>query len=99
MTPERAQMLEAYAGQKVASVELAGQLEVNEEELTPLLVQQAGEPFDPDKVERSLAAIKATGKFKDVQLSVVPAVDGVRVMLVLQPGLYFGIYEFPGSSR
>jgi outer membrane protein assembly factor BamA len=99
MRPEMAQMLEAYAGQKVSSVELAGQLELNDEELSPLLVQQAGDPFDPDKVASTLAALKATGKFKDVQLSVIPDIDGVRVMLILQPGLYFGIYEFPGASK
>ena len=98
-TRDRAQMLEAYVGQKVTSVELAGQPELNEDELTPLFVQHEGEPFDPDKVERTIAAIKATGKFKDVQLGVVPAVDGVRVMLILQPGLYFGIYQFPGTSK
>ena len=94
-----APMLEAYVGQKVSSIELAGLPDLNDEELSPLFVQHAGEPFDPDKVERTLAAIKGTGKFKDIQLSVLPDVDGVRVMLILQPGLYFGIYEFPGSPK
>lgn len=92
-------MLEAYAGQKVSSIELAGQPDLNEEELSPLFVQKAGEPFDPDKVERTVAAIKGTGKFQDVQLSVAPDVEGIRVMLILQPGQYFGIYEFPGASK
>ena len=97
--PGLAQTLEAYAGQKVSSIELAGRIELNEEELVPLLAQHAGEPFDPAQVERTLAAIRGTGEFQDVQLSVSPDVDGIRVMLILQPGLYFGIYEFPGSSK
>lgn len=97
--PEVAQLLQAYVGQKVTSVELAGRPELDERDLLPLLAQHAGEPFDRDKVEQSVAAIKATGKFQDVQLSVVPDVEGVRVLLILQPGMYFGIYEFPGSKR
>jgi outer membrane protein insertion porin family len=97
--PEVARTLQAYVGQKVSSVELAGRPELDDRELLPLIVQGAGESLDPDKLERTVAAIKATGKFQDVQLNVIPDVDGVRVLLVLQPGLYFGIYEFPGSKH
>jgi outer membrane protein assembly factor BamA len=79
-------------------VELAGRPGLDDHELLPLIAQRAGEPFDSDKVRRTVAAIKATGKFQDVQLSVIPDVEGVRILLILQPGLYFGIYEFPGSK-
>jgi outer membrane protein assembly factor BamA len=92
------QMLAAYAGQKVAAVELAGRPDLDDRWLLPLIEQHAGEPFDRDKVQRTVAAIKATGKFKDVQLNVIPDVDGVRILLVLQPGLYFALYEFPGAK-
>ena len=47
---------------------------------------------------RTVAAIKATGKFNDVQLDVIPDVEGVRILLVLQPGYYFALYEFPGAK-
>ena len=97
--PETAQTLTAYVGQQVSSVELAGRPDLDERELLPLLAQHAGEPFDRDKVERTVAALKATGKFQNVQLSVIPDIEGVRVLLILQPGLYFGIYEFPGSKE
>jgi outer membrane protein assembly factor BamA len=97
--PQSLEALEAYVGQKVSSIELAGRPGLNDDEFSSLFVQHAGEPFDPDKVERTLAAIKGSGKFQDVQLSVVPDVEGIRVMLVLQPGLYFGIYDFPGSTK
>ncbi len=96
--PETAQIPAAYVGQQVSSVELAGRPELDDRDLLPLLVQHAGEPFDSDKVQRTVAALKATGKFQDVQLSVIPDIEGVRVMLILQPALYFGIYEFPGSK-
>ncbi len=95
--PGTAQSLDAFVGQTVSSIQLAGRPDLNDEELSPLFVQHAGEPFDTEKVEQTVAAIKATGRFKNVQLSVIPDIEGVRVMLILQPGLYFGIYEFPGS--
>lgn len=90
-------MLDTFVGQTVSSIELGGRPDLNDEELSPLFVQRAGEPFDAGKVEQTVAAIKATGKFNDVQLSVIPDIEGVRVMLILQPALYFGIYEFPGA--
>jgi len=98
-----AKMLAAYDGQKVSSIELAGHPDLDDRELLPLLQQHAGEAFDSNKVERSVAAIRATGKFgdvqlNDVQLNVIPDVDGVRVLLILQPALYFGIYKFPGAK-
>lgn len=91
-------MLTAYVGQQVSSVELAGRPDLNDKDFASLFVQHAGEPFDGDKVKRTVAALKATGKFQDVQLSVVPDVKGVRVLLIVQPGLYFGLYRFPGSG-
>ncbi len=95
--PGTTQSLDAFVGQTVSSIELAGRPDLNDKELSPLFVQRAGEPFDAEKVEQTVAAIKATGRFKNVQLSVIPDIEGVRVMLILQPGLYFGIYEFPGA--
>ncbi len=92
-----ARMLDAYAGQKITSIELAGRPELDDRNLLPLFVEHAGDPFDRDKVLQTAAAVKAAGKFQDVQISVTPDVEGVRVLLVLQPGLYFGIYEFPGA--
>ncbi len=96
--PDIESMLQAYVGQKVSSIELAGRPDLDERELLPLLVQQAGQPFDGDKIKQTVAALKATGKFQDVQLSIIPDIEGVRVLLIVQPGLYFGIYEFPGAK-
>jgi outer membrane protein assembly factor BamA len=97
--PDISQMLTAYVGQQVSSVEVAGRPDLDNQDLSPLFAQHAGEPFDRDKVERTVAALKATGRFQDVQLSVVPDVAGVRVLLIVQPGLYFGMYRFPGAGR
>ncbi len=92
-------MFDALVGQQISSIELAGRPDLNEAQLLPLLEQHAGEPFDLAKSRRTVDAIKATGKFEDVQLSVIPDLEGVRVMFVLQPAMYFGIYEFPGSPK
>ena len=91
-------MLTAYVGQQVSSVQVAGRPDLDSQDLSSLFVQRAGEPFDRDKVLRTVASLKATGKFQDIQLSVVPDVSGVRVLLIVQPGLYFGMYRFPGSG-
>src|SRR5438270_7771529 len=61
--PQVAKVLPSYEGQKVSSVELAGQPNVNTAQLLPLLAQQAGQPFAQTKVDASIAALKRTGRF------------------------------------
>src|SRR4051812_41861294 len=95
--PQVQQVLPSYEGQVVSSVEIAGRPDVKVEELTSLLAIRPGEPFSRQKVDASVAALKGTGRFQDVQLQVVPDMKGIRVLLVLQPGLYFGMYRFPGA--
>jgi outer membrane protein assembly factor BamA len=92
-------VLPSYEGQKVSSVEIAGQPDVSVDELKSLLAQKEGEPFSQSKIDASIAALKKTGRFNDVQLQVFPDMKGLRVLLVLQPGLYFGMYRFPGVSN
>ncbi|MCU1307905.1 MAG: outer membrane protein [Acidobacteriaceae bacterium] len=97
--PQTAQVLPSYEGQRVSSVEIAGQPNVRTADLLPYLAQKKGEPFSQTKVDQSIAALKRTGKFHDVQLEVWPDPDGVRVLFVLQPAIYFGIFDFPGASN
>jgi outer membrane protein insertion porin family len=92
------QILPSYEGQNVTAVELAGQPNLDTKELLPLLAQQKNQPFSQAKINQSIAALKQTGRFHDVQLEVRPEPDGVRVLLVLQPATYFGIYLFPGAT-
>lgn len=97
--PQTAEILPTYEGQNVTSVELAGRPELNNSQLAPLLVQKAGEPFSMRKINQTVAALKQKGKFQQVELQVEPEAKGIRVLLVLQPAVYFGIYEFPGAAR
>ncbi len=95
--PQIKQILPSYEGQNVSSVEIAGRPDIDIEKLKAVLVQKEGEPFSQAKVDQSMAALKTAGPFQDVQLQVVPDIRGIRVLLVIQPGLYFGMYRFPGA--
>lgn len=95
--PEIQEILPSYEGQNVTSVELAGQPNLDTSGLLPLLTLKANEPFTQAKVDESIAAIKKAGSFHDVQLDIRPEAKGVRVLFVLQPATYFGIYIFPGA--
>jgi hypothetical protein len=34
-----------------------------------------------------------------VQLQVDPEANGVRVLMIVEPAVWFGIFEFPGAER
>jgi outer membrane protein insertion porin family len=98
-SPQTERLLYSYEGQKVTTIELAGRPELNANQFTPLFAQHAGEPFSREKVEQTILALKEKGKFKEVQVQVDPQADGVRILLVLEPAVYFGIFEFPGAEQ
>ncbi len=97
--PQVEQTLSAYEGQKVTTVELAGQPGLDAESLRLQLPQQPGEPFSRDKVNESVAALERLGRFQTVEVEIRPEAAGVRVLFVLQPAVYFGVYEFPGAEN
>lgn len=88
-----------YEGQKVVSIELAGQPEFNLSRCGQCIVQQVGEPFSEKKVNASGAALKAAGGFERVETQVEPVEGGLRIVFVLEPATSFGIFRFPGASR
>jgi outer membrane protein assembly factor BamA len=93
------QTIGSYEGQAVSAIEVVGQPEIEMSQLEPLIRQKSGQPFSQQQVEASISALKKEGKFQDVQLQLRPEASGVRVRFVLQPALYFGVYEFPGAIR
>jgi outer membrane protein insertion porin family len=97
--PQVQELLPSYEGQAVAAVELAGQPGLDADALQPLLAQKAGEPFSKTKIDQTVGALKTSGKAKEVEVEIRPQPDGIRVMFVLQPAIYFGIYSFPGAGR
>lgn len=97
--PFTAEMLSSYNGQAVSSVQLAGRPNLNEAEFASSLLQKAGEPFSDSKVEQTIAALKSKGKFEAVRIQIRPEAKGIRVVFVLEPAVYFGVFEFPGAAR
>jgi outer membrane protein insertion porin family len=101
--PATSQLLSSFEGQNVTAVEIAGRPEASTAQYAPFFVQHIGEPFSRDKVDQTVAALKATGKatgkFTEVQIQVDPEADGVRILLILEPAVSFGIFEFPGAER
>jgi outer membrane protein assembly factor BamA len=93
------QILYSYEGQTVTSVVIAGQPQLNSTQFTAHFALHAGEPFSLDKARQTAAALKAAGKFEDVRIEADPEQNGVRVLFVLEPAVYFGIFEFPGADR
>ena len=94
-----AQILLSYEGQHVTAVEVAGRPQSSALEFEPFLVQKPGEQFSSDKVNATVAALKASGKVTDVRVQVDAEANGVRVEFILEPAVYFGIFQFPGAER
>jgi outer membrane protein insertion porin family len=96
-TPE-VQLL-SYEGENISTVEMAGRPHLNSKDFEGLVAQRSGEPLSSAKIDKTLAALKATGKFQDVHLDLRPEPEGVRVRFILQPAIYFGMYQFTGAKR
>ena len=91
--------MEAYEGQKVASVVLAGRPELNTAQLQKVVTQNAGEPFSNARIQESIAELKKAGNISDVTVYIRPTAEGISVTLVLEPALYLGVYHFPGAEN
>lgn len=92
-------MLTSYEGQTVSSLGIAGRPDLQTSRFASLLEQKAGQPFSIDAVRRTAAAIQAAGKFRYVRIQVQPEASGVQVLFILEPAVYFGIFEFPGAAQ
>lgn len=88
----------SYEGQNVTTVELAGQPDINIADYQDSLIQKPGTPFSQAKVEQTAQALRNRGNFHAVEIEMRPEPNGVRVLFVLQPAMYFGVYEFPGAT-
>jgi len=97
--PPSDQILASYEGQKVTSVDIAGRPDLKASQFSSAIAQQAGQPFDTHKVNDSAAALKTAGHFQNVRVQVDPDADGVRVLFVIEPAVYYGIFEFPGADK
>jgi len=89
----------SYEGQRVSSVQLAGQPDGNPRKLKSLITQPINAPYSQAKVDETAAALVKTGGAKDVEVQVNPAPEGLHVVFVLKPAYYFGVYTFPKAEK
>jgi outer membrane protein assembly factor BamA len=89
----------SYEGQRVASVQLAGQPDGNPRRLQALITQPINAPYAQAKVDETAAALVKAGGAKDVEVQVTPAPEGLHVLFVLKPAYYFGVYTFPKAEK
>ena len=80
-------------------MQLAGQPDGNPRKLRALIAQPVNAPYAQAKVDETVAALKKAGDFKDVEVQVTPAAEGVHVVFVLKPAYYFGVYTFPKAEK
>ncbi len=89
----------SYEGQRVASVQLAGQPDGNPRRMQALITQPINAPYAQAKVDETAAALVKAGGAKDVEVQVTPAPEGLHVLFVLKPAYYFGVYTFPKAEK
>jgi outer membrane protein insertion porin family len=94
-----ARFLSSYEGQTVSSIEIAGRPDFDASRCTKCFIQQAGQPFSRQKADQTASALKIAGKFDSVEVQAEPDAQGVRVIFVVRPAVYIGIFEFPGAAR
>ncbi|MGH9561071.1 MAG: hypothetical protein ACRD3S_06415 [Terracidiphilus sp.] len=91
--------LSAYEGQNVSAIQIAGRTDFDPARCTACFVQAAGQPFSLDKVEETANALKTSEHCTRVEIQAQPEANGVRIIFVLEPAVYFGIFTFPGAQR
>ena len=102
ITPEAGQLPSAvatsgYEGKVVQTVQLPGVPERDREHLMQLVVQNAGEPLDRDRVRDSIRALYATGRFADIQAEVAPSGGGVTLTFATSANFFVGAVNVEGA--
>ena len=65
---EEPQILASYEGQTVSIIDIAGRPDLDAAQLKSYFVQQQGQPFSKEQVNRTAEALKASGKVDDPRL-------------------------------
>jgi len=89
----------SYDGQPVVAVDLIARPTMSTDPFKPLLAQSAGQPYSQSLVDKSRAALAATGQFSKVEVNVTPEAGGLRVEFIMEPAYYIGVLEFPGATK
>lgn len=90
---------EGLEGRPVSKVDISANPAMDAESFRALLTLNAGEPFSIQAMRDSVNALQKTRLFSQVQVSVEPQQDGLRVLFILQPTSYVGMVYFPGATK
>jgi outer membrane protein assembly factor BamA len=89
----------SYEGQNVSSVDIAGRPDLNLRQLRQAIAQPVNAPYSKQKVDETIANLKKTGQFTDAQVDVRPEANGLKVLFVVQPAMYFGMFDFGDATK
>jgi outer membrane protein insertion porin family len=89
---------QGFEGRTVSQVDIAMAPGGDEARIRSLLQLKAGDAFSVQKLKDSVAAIQKTEKFQQIQASLEPEAQGLRVVLLLQPVFHVGLLSFPGAA-
>jgi outer membrane protein insertion porin family len=89
----------AYEGQNVSAVSLIANPHRNLDSFYPLVEQTAGSPYSQQKIEATAKALQTAGGFKNLHVTVVPEVKGLRVNFLLETAYYLGVVEFTNATK
>ena len=88
-----------FNGQQLSDVEIAAGPNVDVAAMRELIRLRAHQAFSADALRESVEALQKTQRFSQVQVSLEPEENGLRVLFILQPAFYVGILEFPGAGH
>ncbi len=88
-----------FAGQNVSKVALSAPAKMELDRFRSLVKQKEGAPFSAAAIGESVAALKKTRLFSQVQVQITPEAEGLRVMFILEPAPYIGMIRFPGATK
>lgn len=89
----------SYEGQRVTSIEIAGRPDLDLAAIKRFIEQPMNAAYAQDKVVATVEALKKAGLSDNVDVEATPEANGLRLLFVLQPAYYFGVYRFPGISE
>ncbi|MCS6891648.1 MAG: outer membrane protein assembly factor BamA [Rhodovarius sp.] len=79
----------------ISAVEVRGNQRIEADTVRSYMLLQPGDAYDPDRADRSLRALFATGLFRDVQI----ARDGSRLIVQVQENPIVNRVAFEGNRR
>src|SRR6476646_6142260 len=80
---ENGQPTLSYEGQKVTSVEVAGQPDLSRRAVDDLIAQPINAPYHQQQIDDTVDALQKSGKYTGVKVQVTPEAFGLRVLFVL----------------